>query len=81
MGGHRVPAVVHFVSDGKPWKVLMFEYLNMDDPSQNQTISTHSMSEIGKQAEPHLLWRSAFFRATGDVPPSNKFLLKCAGAL
>lgn len=62
MSGQPPPAVIHFVSDGKPWKILANDYLQ-------GTIADSMKTELLKQAETHLLWRRAFFRATGDAPP------------
>jgi hypothetical protein len=34
-----------------------------------------SLSTLAQQGKAHLLWRDAFFRATGEVPSNNKLLL------
>ena len=52
MQGLRLPAVIHFVSDGKPWKVLMFEYA----PNGLSLIPEHTKSELKNQAQAHVLW-------------------------
>lgn len=56
MNGLRVPSVIHFVSDGKPWKVLAFEYIKGARPQEE------TLRDLGKQAQAHLLWRAAFFK-------------------
>jgi hypothetical protein len=35
-----------------------------------------SISTLALQGKAHLLWRDAFFRATGEVPSNNKMLLE-----
>lgn len=62
MSNLRLPAVVHFVSDGKPWKIIAMEYLNLSIPST-------TLVELKKQEYVHVFWRIEFFKATGDVPP------------
>jgi lipopolysaccharide biosynthesis glycosyltransferase len=62
MSNLRLPAVVHFVSDGKPWKVIAMEYLNVSIPFS-------TLSELKKQEYVHIFWRIEFFKATGDAPP------------
>lgn len=66
MSNLRLPAVVHFVSDGKPWKILAMEYLNM-------TIPQHTLIELKKQEYVHVYWRLEYFKATGDIPPEKTF--------
>jgi lipopolysaccharide biosynthesis glycosyltransferase len=66
MSNLRLPAVVHFVSDGKPWKVIAMEYLNISIPPS-------TVSELKKQEYVHVFWRIQFFKATGDVPPLQSF--------
>ena len=34
------------------------------------------MSTLAQQGKAHLLWRDAFFRATGEVPSNNKLLIE-----
>jgi hypothetical protein len=77
MNNLRLPAVIHFVSDGKPWKVLMYEYV----PNSHLQVDAGTLKDVGKQAECHLLWQHAFFRATGDRAPKNSFLQHAIGAL
>mmetsp|Transcript_11732 Transcript_11732/g.17770 ORF Transcript_11732/g.17770 Transcript_11732/m.17770 type:complete len:440 (+) Transcript_11732:122-1441(+) len=64
MSGLRLPAVAHFVSDGKPWKVVAMEYLNISIPD-------HTQAELKKQEFVHVFWRLEFFKATGDTPPAT----------
>lgn len=75
MTGDRTPSVIHFVSDGKPWKVLMYEY------AKGVQLPDSTMKDIGKQAECHLLWRQAFFRATSERPTNNAFLIRAVEIL
>lgn len=75
MSGQRLPSVLHFVSDGKPWTVLMFEYLSAEEQSQ---VARETRREVGKQAMAHMLWRRAFFKATEEKYPRTSFLLACA---
>lgn len=63
MSGLRLPSVIHFVSDGKPWKVLAMDYVSQFAPETKQ--------QLFKQAMAHLLWRRAYFTATGESPPVN----------
>lgn len=74
MNQKRLPSVIHFVSDGKPWVVLMYEYHHSLQPHVDP--STFRM--LGKQAVAHLLWRVAFFKAAGTTPSDNSFLIKAA---
>lgn len=64
MSNLRLPAVVHFVSDGKPWKIIAMEYLNLSIPST-------TLIELKKQEYVHLFWRIKYFKATGDQPPQR----------
>jgi lipopolysaccharide biosynthesis glycosyltransferase len=64
MSNLRLPAVVHFVSDGKPWKIIAMEYLNL-------TIPSTTLIELKKQEYVHIFWRIEFFKATGDIPPQR----------
>lgn len=73
MNNLRVPSVIHFVSDGKPWTVLLYEY--QLDMQQYIDVGTKKM--LGKQAIAHMQWRDAFFRASGGTPSNNAFLLYC----
>eukprot|EP00607_Mallomonas_marina_P003720 CAMPEP_0182427704 /NCGR_PEP_ID=MMETSP1167-20130531/18999_1 /TAXON_ID=2988 /ORGANISM="Mallomonas Sp, Strain CCMP3275" /LENGTH=389 /DNA_ID=CAMNT_0024610135 /DNA_START=100 /DNA_END=1269 /DNA_ORIENTATION=+ len=61
MSGLRLPCVVHFVSDGKPWKVLATDYVGQ--------FAEETKQKLFKQALPHLMWRQAYFRGSGDNPP------------
>lgn len=72
MTGDRVPQTIHFVSDGKPWKVLTYEFL----PNPEE-IPGHMLIDIGKQANTHMLWRLAYFRAN-DMQPVNNVLIRAA---
>ena len=72
MNKRRVPSVIHFVSDGKPWTVLLYEY----QLAMQHTVDVGTMRMLGKQAMAHLLWRDAFFRASGAAPSNNAFLLR-----
>lgn len=36
---------------------------------------TSSLETLGQQILPHVLWREAFFRATGEQPSDNRVLL------
>lgn len=63
MSGLRLPSVIHFVSDGKPWKVLAMDYVSQFAPETKQ--------QLFKQAMAHLLWRRAYFTASGESPPVN----------
>ena len=72
MNKRRVPSVIHFVSDGKPWTVLLYEY----QPVMQHTVDVGTMRMLGKQAMAHLQWRDAFFRASGAAPSNNAFLLR-----
>lgn len=64
MSNLRLPAVVHFVSDGKPWKIIAMEYMNL-------TIPPATLTELKKQEYVHIFWRIEFFKATGDIPPQR----------
>ena len=72
MSGQRLPAAIHFVSDGKPWKVVVLEYVT--DQERNTVVSDHTKSEIAKQAQAHLMWRKAFSKGT-QQPIKNDYLL------
>jgi len=74
MNQKRLPSVIHFVSDGKPWVVLMYEY----QPSLQPQVDPSTFRMLGKQAVAHLLWRAAFFKATGTPPSDNSFLIRAA---
>ena len=73
----REPAVIHFVADGKPWSVLMLEYV----PDGINTLSRATLEMLGGQAMAHVLWRRAFFTASGDTPPDNHILIKAVEAM
>ena len=47
----------------------MYEYVKGISPPED------TVRELVKQAECHLMWRDAFFRATGERPSNNLFLL------
>jgi lipopolysaccharide biosynthesis glycosyltransferase len=64
MQGLRLPSVLHFVSDGKPWKVLAADYSLVQFDANTKAL-------LFKQALAHLLWRQAFFRCTRDSPPKQ----------
>ncbi|CAE7646431.1 GYG1, partial [Symbiodinium microadriaticum] len=66
MSGLRLPAMGHFVSDGKPWKVVAMEYMKVAIPPETQT-------ELMKQKFLHVYWRLEFFKASGDAPPAVSF--------
>ena len=83
MQGQRLPAVIHFVSDGKPWQVLAYEYHSWED-AKSYT-SPEMMAKLGRQAVPHMMWRKAYFTAlegVEDVPhnPGNDFLARALAA-
>eukprot|EP01041_Mallomonas_annulata_P008312 gene8312-17110_t len=61
MSGLRLPSVIHFVSDGKPWKVLSMDYTGQ--------FADETKHMLMKQAITHLLWRQAYFRCTGEQQP------------
>jgi lipopolysaccharide biosynthesis glycosyltransferase len=69
------PLVVHFVSEGKPWAVLSFEYYQ---GNLKQVMNVDVFRDLGRQAEVHLIWREKFFRQTGQAPSPNKLLLAAA---
>lgn len=75
MSGLREPSVVHFVSDGKPWTVLYFEYISREDQMK---IPFSTRLDIGKQALIHMKWRKAYFSGSKNGQPKFDFLLKCA---
>lgn len=52
MGSQREPAVIHFVSDGKPWTVLLYEYVE----NGYDIIPVGTRDELRRQAYVHLLW-------------------------
>ena len=52
---------------GKPWAVLLFEYL----PEGPDAIAPSTLYTLGKQVTAHVLWRKAFFTASGDRPPGD----------
>ena len=74
----QVPLVVHFVSEGKPWAVLAYEYFK---GNLKEAISPEVFRDLGKQAEVHLLWREKFFKQTGQTPANNKLLLAAVSGL
>lgn len=74
MQGLRQSSVMHFVSDGKPWTVLLYEY----HKEMQQYIDPSTLKMLGKQAGSHMLWREKYFRATGLPPSSNEFLINAA---
>ena len=59
MSGLREPTLIHFVSDGKPWRVLAMDY-------QNIPFSQENIAKLAGQREAHLLWRAAFFKGTRE---------------
>lgn len=70
MSGLREPSLIHFVSDGKPWRVMAMDY-------QNIPFSAENIAKLQGQREAHLLWRAAFFSGTqeeGIVPPATSVL-------
>lgn len=69
------PLVVHFVSEGKPWKVLSYEYYQ---GNLKQVMTVDVFRDLGRQAEVHLIWREKFFKQTGQTPSPNKLLLAAA---
>ncbi len=66
----RPPAVIHFVSDAKPWTVLMFEYYSRDQLPINE----RTAEDIKGQASTHVQWRQAYFRAIRDPNPRMQLL-------
>ena len=60
---------IHSVNplSGKPWAVLLFEYL----PEGPDAIAPSTLYSLGKQVTAHVLWRKAFFTASGDRPPGD----------
>jgi hypothetical protein len=48
----------------------MYEYV----ADSYKQVDAGTLKDVGKQAECHILWQKAFFRATGDRPPRNSFL-------
>lgn len=75
MSGQRPVSMIHFVSDGKPWKVLMMEYLTREEQAQ---IPLHTRQELSKQAVAHMYWRQSFFKATNEKNPKSDFLVTLA---
>jgi lipopolysaccharide biosynthesis glycosyltransferase len=69
------PLVIHFVSSGKPWLVLKYEYYQGD---LKELISPKVFQELGNQAEAHLIWREKFFKQTEQKSSSNQLLLAAA---
>lgn len=70
MSGLREPTLIHFVSDGKPWRVMAMDY-------QKIPFSAENIAKLHAQREAHLLWRAAFFGGTveeGIAPPSTSVL-------
>lgn len=70
MSGLREPTLIHFVSDGKPWRVMAMDY-------QKMPFSAENVAKLHAQREAHLLWRSAFFGGTnekGIAPPAQSVL-------
>jgi lipopolysaccharide biosynthesis glycosyltransferase len=70
MSGLREPTLIHFVSDGKPWRVMAMDY-------QNMPFSPDNVAKLTAQREAHLLWREAFFAGTveeGIAPPASTVL-------
>jgi hypothetical protein len=45
MSNQRAPCVIHFVSDGKPWSVLLFEYV----PDGPHAIPASTLEMLGGQ--------------------------------
>jgi hypothetical protein len=45
MSNQRAPCVIHFVSDGKPWSVLLFEYV----PDGPNAIPASTLEMLGGQ--------------------------------
>jgi len=75
--GKRLPCVVHFDGDGKPWTVLLFEYLSAAEQAQ---IPMETKGKLAAMALPHILWRRAYFRAIGQAEPAAHFLTSGAAA-
>jgi hypothetical protein len=57
--GKRLPAVIHFVSDGKPWTVMQFEFLSVSERAQ---VPSSTREKLASQAVPHMLWRNAYYK-------------------
>ena len=50
---------------------MLYEYL----PDLAAKVAESTKHELAKQGMAHLLWRKAFFMASDDPLPSNKFLI------
>ena len=84
MQGQRLPAVLHFVGDGKPWHVLAYEYHPWE--KSRAYISQDMMIKLGQQAAPHMMWRKAYFSALEGVEgappnPGNDVLARAVAAV
>jgi lipopolysaccharide biosynthesis glycosyltransferase len=71
------PAVIHFMSETKPWTTLGYEYIDDYDNIMPSKIR----NDLYSQARTHLLWRQTFYRATNQTIDQrftvlNKFLNK-----
>lgn len=72
MSNLREPAIVHFVSDGKPWRVLAMDYQQIPFTDEN-------IRKLSEQRVAHLLWRQAFFSGTKETniaPPAHSVLFE-----
>ena len=70
MSGLREPSIIHFVSDGKPWKVLAMDY-------QRIPFSEENVQKLAGQRVAHVKWREAFFVGSKEkniAPPSQSVL-------
>jgi lipopolysaccharide biosynthesis glycosyltransferase len=80
----RGPAVIHFVSDAKPWQVLAYEYHPIE--TAREFVNDDSMTKLGGQIHAHMLWRRAYFKAADGMKergihnPGNKFLTEAGRA-
>jgi hypothetical protein len=64
--------VIHFVSDGKPWVVLMYEYVE----GAISLIPEKTRHVLAGQAKQHIAWRQAYFQAINDTNPRYQLLMQ-----
>mmetsp|Transcript_29547 Transcript_29547/g.49909 ORF Transcript_29547/g.49909 Transcript_29547/m.49909 type:complete len:417 (+) Transcript_29547:122-1372(+) len=66
MSSRPLPAVIHFVSDGKPWTILAADYADEKPPGLDD-----AKAKLIPLTYAHALWRVHFFKATGYTPPKR----------
>lgn len=56
---------------------MLFIFIILNTTGGLDAIAPSAMSILKEQVVPHLLWRKAYFKGTGEVPSNNAVLLSC----